>query len=26
LSPRSRAPIQRTKYKGRWTYYCDTQV
>jgi len=26
LSPRSRAPIQRPKYKGRWTYYCDTQV
>jgi len=26
LSPRSRSPIQRTKYKGRWTYYCDTQV
>lgn len=26
LSPRSRAPIQRTKYKGRWTYYCNTQV
>ncbi|MEE2769026.1 MAG: DNA-formamidopyrimidine glycosylase family protein [Actinomycetota bacterium] len=26
LSPRSRAPILRTKYKGRWTYYCGTQV
>ncbi len=26
LSPRSRAPIQRVKYKGTWTYYCDTQV
>jgi len=26
LSPRSRAPILRTKYKNRWTYYCDTQV
>ena len=26
LSPRSRAPIQRVKYKGSWTYYCDTQV
>ncbi len=26
LSPRSRSPIRRTKYKGRWTYYCDTQV
>ena len=25
LSPRSRAPIQRPKYKGRWTYYCDPQ-
>ncbi|HJL82513.1 MAG TPA: DNA-formamidopyrimidine glycosylase family protein [Acidimicrobiales bacterium] len=26
LSPRSRAPIQRVKLKGRWVYYCDTQV
>ncbi|MBC8195997.1 MAG: hypothetical protein ISR43_03925 [Acidimicrobiia bacterium] len=26
LSPRSRAPIQRIKLKGRWVYYCDTQV
>ena len=26
LSPRSRAPILRTRYKNRWTYYCDTQV
>lgn len=26
LSERNRAPIKRTKYKGRWTYYCDTQV
>jgi len=26
LSPRSRAPIQRIKYRNRWTYYCDTQV
>ncbi len=26
LSERNRTPIQRTKYKGRWTYYCDTQV
>jgi formamidopyrimidine-DNA glycosylase len=23
LSPRSRKPIARTKYKGRWTYYCE---
>ncbi len=26
LSPRSRLPIQRAKYKNGWTYYCDTQV
>ncbi|HCV37129.1 MAG TPA: hypothetical protein DF783_09385 [Acidimicrobiaceae bacterium] len=26
LSPRSRAPIQRIKLKGRWVYHCDTQV
>jgi len=26
LSDRNRTPIQRTKYKGRWTYYCETQV
>ena len=26
LSPRSRTPIQRTKYKGDWTYFCETQV
>jgi len=26
LSQRSRAPIKRKKYKGRWTYFCDTQV
>ena len=26
LSPRSRAPIQRSKFGGRWTYYCETQV
>ncbi len=26
LSPRSRAPIQRTKVRGSWTYFCDTQV
>lgn len=26
LSPRSRTPIQRVKYKGEWTYYCETQV
>jgi formamidopyrimidine-DNA glycosylase len=23
LSPRSRRPIARTKYRGRWTYYCE---
>lgn len=23
LSPRSRQPLVRTKYSGRWTYYCD---
>lgn len=23
LSPRSRRPIVRAKYRGRWTYYCD---
>ena len=26
LSPRSRAPIQKAKFGGKWTYYCDTQV
>ncbi len=26
LSPRSRSPIQRTKFKGEWTYFCETQV
>ncbi len=26
LSPRSRSPILRTKFKGDWTYYCETQV
>ena len=26
LSERSRAPIKRTKFRGVWTYYCDTQV
>jgi formamidopyrimidine-DNA glycosylase len=26
LSPRSRAPIQRVKFDGRWTYFCETQV
>jgi formamidopyrimidine-DNA glycosylase len=26
LSPRSRAPIQRVKFEGRWTYFCETQV
>ncbi len=23
LSPRSRQPLVRSKYAGRWTYYCD---
>jgi len=23
LSPRSRRPLARTKYAGRWTYYCE---
>jgi formamidopyrimidine-DNA glycosylase len=26
LSPRSRAPIQKVKFEGRWTYFCETQV
>ena len=26
LSERSRTPIKRTKFRGVWTYYCDTQV
>jgi formamidopyrimidine-DNA glycosylase len=26
LSPRSRGPIQKVKFEGRWTYYCETQV
>ncbi len=26
LSERSRTPIKRTKFRGQWTYYCDTQV
>lgn len=26
LSPRSRSPIQRAKFKGEWTYFCETQV
>lgn len=26
LSSRSRLPIQRVKFGGTWTYYCDTQV
>lgn len=26
LSPRSRTPINRVKYKGDWTYFCETQV
>ena len=25
-SPRSRNFIQRVKFEGRWTYFCDTQV
>lgn len=26
LSERSRAPIKRIRFRGVWTYYCDTQV
>jgi formamidopyrimidine-DNA glycosylase len=26
LSPRSRTPIRKAKFNGRWTYYCDTQT
>ena len=26
LSERNRTPIQRVRYKGRWTYFCETQV
>ena len=26
LSERSRAPIKRAKFRGAWTYYCETQV
>ncbi|MGI9604948.1 MAG: DNA-formamidopyrimidine glycosylase family protein [Acidimicrobiales bacterium] len=26
LSPRSRSPIQRVKFKNEWTYFCETQV
>ena len=26
LSERSRTPIKRVKFRGVWTYYCDTQV
>jgi formamidopyrimidine-DNA glycosylase len=26
LSDRNRTPILRIKYKGGWTYYCETQV
>ena len=26
LSERSRAPIKRAKFRGVWTYYCETQV
>jgi len=26
LSGRNRLPIQRVKFGGSWTYYCDTQV
>ncbi len=26
LSGRNRLPIQRVKFAGSWTYYCDTQV
>lgn len=26
LSARSRQPIQRVKFRGAWTYFCETQV
>ena len=26
LSARSRQPIQRVKFRGTWTYFCETQV
>ncbi|MCQ3806433.1 MAG: hypothetical protein OXB92_03520 [Acidimicrobiaceae bacterium] len=26
LSARSRLPIRRVKFRGTWTYFCDTQV
>ena len=26
LSPRSRLPIQKVKFRGAWTYFCQTQV
>ena len=26
LSDRNRTQIQRIKYKGSWTYFCETQV
>lgn len=26
LSARSRLPIQRVKFRGTWTYFCETQV
>ena len=26
LSERSRTPIKRIRFRGVWTYYCDTQV
>lgn len=26
LSPRSRTPIQKVKFEGEWTYFCETQV
>ena len=26
LSDRSKGPIKRVKFRGTWTYYCDTQV
>jgi formamidopyrimidine-DNA glycosylase len=26
LSGRSRLPIQRVKFGGQWTYFCETQV
>ena len=26
FSPTSKKPVQKTKHKGRWTFFCETQV